>query len=372
MMAYIFHVSVVCGGGERLSLEAARALRGMGIEVSFFTTSAGSLRECAELLGIRPDFELIEVGGPLGQLLSATERFVRLRRLLLVRRLHKLLERIGSDGLVIDTISNVPLKGAHISYIHYPAALETVESNAVHWRMYNWLVKRLARELIGRPRLVLTNSSWTANKVKEVYGVEAHVLYPPADVNYFAYDGRPKGKVIVTVSRITPEKGLWKLPRVASQLPDYEWYLVGTAAAKSGALARIKEEIARSGADNFHIITNAPRNELRELLLRASFYVHPPFAEHFGIAVVEAMAAGAIPIVYRDGGAWTDIVSPISEELGYSNPEEIPSIIRKLEANEALMEELRKKAIERSREFSSEAFRRKFSEIISGLLSARA
>jgi len=50
---------------------------------------------------------------------------------------------------------------------------------------------------------------------------------------------------------------------------------------------------------------------------QASIYLHPPLAEHFGIAIAEAAAAaGLVPVVYRDGGGWTDIASRIDQGLG--------------------------------------------------------
>jgi len=42
----------------------------------------------------------------------------------------------------------------------------------------------------------------------------------------------------------------------------------------------------------------------------------------FDIAISEAAAAGLVPVVYRDGGGWTDIVSRIDQGLGYISAEE--------------------------------------------------
>ncbi|MEM1617932.1 MAG: glycosyltransferase, partial [Desulfurococcaceae archaeon] len=97
------------------------------------------------------------------------------------------------------------------------------------------------------------------------------------------------------------------------------------------------------------------------------FYVHPQYQEHFGIAVVEAMSAGAVPIVYRDGGAWVDVVSNISHELGYTELDEVPAIIRKLESDHSKMTALREEAIKKSLEFRREVFQEKFLRILKEL-----
>jgi len=54
------------------------------------------------------------------------------------------------------------------------------------------------------------------------------------------------------------------------------------------------------------------------LLSKAKVYLHTMKYEHFGIAVVEAMAAGSIPIVHRYSGSWVDVVSRLEENIRYS------------------------------------------------------
>ncbi|WP_162097857.1 hypothetical protein [Desulfurococcus amylolyticus] len=45
-----------------------------------------------------------------------------------------------------------------------------------------------------------------------------------------------------------------------------------------------------------------PRSGPRDLLWKTLFCLHPPYPEHFDLSVAEAVAARAIPVVYRDGG----------------------------------------------------------------------
>jgi len=49
-----------------------------------------------------------------------------------------------------------------------------------------------------------------------------------------------------------------------------------------------------------------------------------------GLAIAETAAAGLLPVVYRDGGGWTDIVSRIDQGLGYTSVEEAASTIKSL------------------------------------------
>jgi glycosyltransferase involved in cell wall biosynthesis len=122
---------------------------------------------------------------------------------------------------------------------------------------------------------------------------------------------------------------------------------------------------------NVELKPNLPRSQLRELLSKALFYLHPEFTEHFGIAVIEAMSAGCIPIVYRDGGAWHDAVSKVSEKLGYSNIGDVPKIVRQIEKERQLQEELRKRSIEVSKTFSYDNFKRSIVEKINYILKIK-
>lgn len=374
MKTYILHVFTICGGGEKVSLEIASVLRERGFDVTYVTNSEVVLKKCTEMFQLPGDYDVIKVRSFLEEILSNINIFIRYRKLLLFS---KVFEKTLSleEGLIIDSGVNVPL-AVDISYIHYPTVFSSknVGLNPFQ-RLYNWLVLRKAQSIIGYPKLVFTNSSWTARLIRETYGLNAEILYPPVDIEYFAYDGRVKEKIIATVSRFMPGKNLHLLPRVASKL-DYEWYLIGsTGISKSEkrlsnkVLEMIENEKSKHRALNFHVLTNISSRELREILQNALFYVHPFYAEHFGIAVVEAMSSGAIPIVFKDGGAWTDIVSNISRELGYTEIEEIPVIIRKLEDNSEKLIKLREKVVEKSMEFKRGVFREKFIFFIEKLLN---
>lgn len=368
------HLFTVCGGSERVSLEIAGVLRKRGFSVTYITNSRGDLENCCELLEQPCDYEVLEVKSPWEHLFSLTGRFTRLRRLVLVNKALEKVSLVNSEKLVVDTSSNTP-SSADIVYIHYPAILGTVESRSPEWVLYNAVVKHLAKHLRGKPRLILANSSWTGKLVEKLYGLEVRVLHPPVDVDYFAYDGRRKEKIIATISRLTPEKNLQLLPRIASKLPDYDWYLVGTTGTRAEektsrrVLVDVTREARKLNARNFHVLLNIPRRELRELLQRALFYVHPPFPEHFGIAVAEAMASGAIPLVYRDGGAWVDIVSPVCSELGYGNIDEVHTAIKRLENDQRKLEELKNKVVKYTIRFGINAFREKLVGYLDELFS---
>ena len=64
-----------------------------------------------------------------------------------------------------------------------------------------------------------------------------------------------------------------------------------------------------------------------------------------------------MPVVYRDGGGWTDIASRIDPMLGYTNIEEAASAIRGLLGDDARRARLAARAREVARGFSYASFR---------------
>jgi glycosyltransferase involved in cell wall biosynthesis len=121
------------------------------------------------------------------------------------------------------------------------------------------------------------------------------------------------------------------------------------------------------GLSNFHVETDVPRRRIIELMSQASIYLHPPLAEPFGIAIAETAAAGLVPVVYRDGGGWTDIVSRVDQGLGYTSVEEAARIIRSLLNDPEKLKTLSAKARDVAKGFSYERFKERLSEVIKKL-----
>ena len=354
----------LAGGGELVALNIAKALEEAGCRVDLVTYrfEVKDVERAFELLtpGYKPKSLVVYDTPVLIKLLGVGGRFVRLRRLLLVNDF--LRRNRGKYDLIIDTSSNMPTK-ADIVYVHYPTVLRTSNKSGLHWALYDKLVKYTSKRLLGKPKLVLCNSSWTAEKFKSVYssGLRVEVLHPPVDVEYFSrVADKSKENLIVTVSRFTPEKNLEKVVDVADKLREFKFTMIGNRAKYSEpVIDKIEKRVKELKTGNVELLFNVPRDRLREILGSAKYYLHPPYAEHFGISVVEAMSAGCIPIVYRDGGTWHDVVSKVSDKLGYNNIHEVSHIIREIEGNKELYEKLKERSLEVSCLFTYGEFKEK-------------
>ncbi|MGC9113178.1 glycosyltransferase family 4 protein [Acidilobus sp.] len=366
------------GGGERLAVSVHRALRELGHEADLYTmrlnVSAWQLLAPGE-----PPPRVLDIGFPLEGI--SRNRLTRLRRVLALRAfMREGLPRLREEGyeLIFETQANVPSPSDAV-YIHYPALLDYMGGGGLRWA-YNLAVRLAARPVLREasrrpPRLVLTNSSWTAEKVRQAYGVEARVLYPPVDVEAIGEAARraEKEPLVLTVSRFTPEKRLEVIPAIARAAREMgvraEFYIVGSTAGYSGpVIEAIRGEARRLGVDDMvHMEFNVPRGDLLKLYARAKVYLHPPFAEHFGIAIAEGMAAGAVPVVYRDGGGWTDMASRVDQGLGYTTPEEAARAISWLLGSEERWSKLSAASMEVARGFSYASFKGALAKYLEGL-----
>ncbi|CAM9904451.1 unnamed protein product, partial [Ectocarpus sp. 8 AP-2014] len=66
-------------------------------------------------------------------------------------------------------------------------------------------------------------------------------------------------------------------------------------------------------SDRVEFVVNCSFDELKAWLGRASVGLHTMWNEHFGIGVVEMMAAGVVTIAHRSGGPAADIVVPLPD-----------------------------------------------------------
>jgi glycosyltransferase involved in cell wall biosynthesis len=364
----------LAGGGEILALNMTRALEESGFNVNLITYRY-VVSDYERVFKFYPHYKpknVIIFNQPfITKVLGIGGRFRRLRVLLLMRDFFNKIKNEGYN-IVIDTSSNMPTV-ADVVYVHYPSNIVNYSKKRIYGNSYEWLVKRISKNVLGNPKIILCNSSWTAEKFKSIYGgkYKVDVLHPPVDVEYFksVANNKKREKIIVTLSRFAPEKNLEKILDVANLMRDYKFVLIGSTANYSKRLLSILEEKKRKlKLDNIDIKKNVSREEVKEILGKAKYYLHPPFAEHFGIAIVEAMSAGLIPIVYEDGGGWTDIVSNISSYLGYTDISKVPNIIRKIDEDQNLYEALREKSLEASSRYSYEEFKRRFTRVINSLV----
>ena len=296
-------------------------------------------------------------------------------------RLKDLKELLNFD-LIINTRSNEVLLPAHVHYIHWvfsPIGVKDPYALAYYRKAYNiegisikHIIRHVAHYInIKFSRAVLANSRYTADLLKEE-GINAKVLYPPVrsrEIIRYTSGIRygDKDRLVITISRIDSGKQLELIPLIASKVRDARFVLVGSLANEEyyAKLLRLRKAF---NAENFVIIPNIPRDQLYDLLGRAMIYLHTAHHEQFGIAVVEGMAAGCVPVVHRSGGPYHDIIAKDTYGFSYINYEETIAIIKDIIHERGKYRELSEEARLRSLSFDEAVFSLKFKKFIEQLI----
>ncbi|MFN8381925.1 MAG: glycosyltransferase [Anaerolineales bacterium] len=154
------------------------------------------------------------------------------------------------------------------------------------------LLRRWDRESASRADHLLAISHWTAQKIQQAWGRESYVIYPPVDVDRFS-PTKEREDFYIHVSRLVPYKMTAEIIRAFNEL-KLSLIVIG-----DGPEMPHLQKLAK---DNVKLLGHQPDEVVANLLNRAKAFVYMA-VEDFGIAMVEAQAAGCPVIAYRKGGA---------------------------------------------------------------------
>ena len=350
------------GSSERLCLEIMRVFKDQGRSVHLYTLDRTSWGLVEGNWGVkaRPDHETYSQTGPLDLSDASSWAWAA------AAYLWTLLKAQMDEGLSVNNYGEVFPLISDISYIH-SRPLATVEGDP--YGVPVWGYSRKAYDLLyhrfssthssGR---LLANSTYNMELVKTRLHRDARVVHP--FIEPVAYRGEPKTGNVLTVSRIAPGKNLTIIPEVAQRVRGPRFVLAGRIQGSSD-----KVLAAMRGQPRLDIHTNPTREDLLGLMRRSSVYLSTQPDEGFGVSVLEAMSAGCVPVVPRDGGPWHDILQRRDGEVGfsYSDPGEAAERIREALGDEQLREALRAGALERSRGFSVYRFERELAWALDGV-----
>lgn len=248
-----------------------------------------------------------------------------------------------------------------------------------------------AEQVLDSYATVVSISRFTAKWVSELWGRDAEIVYPPCDV---VGADAAKQKMILHVGRFSAphpeperhEKGQPILLEAFKQMSDlhqsgWELHFAGSVGPdqESARFAASVVECARGFPVKFHF--NAGLEELRELYRQTSIYWHatglgfdaetyPAKQEHFGIATVTAMSAGAVPVVYGTG-AQREIVTHGIDGFCWDNVNELMQHTREVVNDSDLRARLAPAAFQTSAKFAPEIFAKRMDLLVRRVLADR-
>jgi glycosyltransferase involved in cell wall biosynthesis len=329
-----------CGGAERLTLVTMQALSQK--DVNFDLTTC-----------VQPNLEKLEnaYGSKIASIVKKAEK-INVLKSLEEPVIDKIIKK-GNYDITINTHGDtLPFyhhslsKSNAVTYCHFPSAKFHIDSEnleylrdiriggdfaQVHEMDYSktkitpnfkpetrqkvkkyFEFLRVKYDSLMKNTLVLANSDYTCRTIARLFSIHPKILYPPVDVETFREAAlkstTQREDMILVISRIAPDKQIENAIKVEKILKDRG---IGKVLVIAGNLHRyddhyyqqLKKMITDYNlSDYVSLQTNVSFSKLIQLMQLSKVYFHPRIDEHFGISIVEAMAAGLVPIVSDVGG----------------------------------------------------------------------
>ncbi|MBA2275567.1 MAG: glycosyltransferase, partial [Chloroflexi bacterium] len=283
------------GGAERCAVELADLLPQALISTTFFHD---------ERFGERIDPRRVRTW-PLQRLIGPTERFRALLPLypLWFSAVHE------QSGLVISSTSGFAhgvrtrRDALHVAYVHTPMRFGWdldlyLEGSSfspparLAGRALRPLLQRWDRDAAARPDILVANSLTIQERIARLWGRSAEIIHPPVDTAEFPLSDRDDGFLLVA-SRMLAYRRLDLAVKAATALRR-DLVVVGDGPER--------RRLRAMAGPTVRFLGHVPRWQLQDLVARSHAYILPGL-EDFGIAAVEAMAAGKPVIAFRGGGA---------------------------------------------------------------------
>jgi glycosyltransferase involved in cell wall biosynthesis len=144
----------------------------------------------------------------------------------------------------------------------------------------------------------IANSHFVAQRIKRIYGRDAAVIYPPVDTDYFQLVNR-KEDFYLTSSRLVSYKKVHLIVEAFSKMPKRKLVVIGDGPEM--------KKICKIAGKNVELMGYQSNAVLREMVQKAKAFIFAAI-EDFGIAPVEAMAAGTPVIALKRGGATETVI----------------------------------------------------------------
>jgi glycosyltransferase involved in cell wall biosynthesis len=197
----------------------------------------------------------------------------------------------------------------HVSYTYTPMryAWTDLNINGTHTRknpvidQFMQVFCKWDRKAAARVHQFASISLAVSKRIQRAYQREAPVIYPPVEIERFHPDPQ-RGDYYITVSRLVPHKRIDVLVQAFSKL-NLPLIVIGDGPELP--------KLRKIATANIQLSGFQPDDKVVELLSRARGFVCAA-EEDFGIAIVEAQAAGCPVITYGRGGALETVTEGVT------------------------------------------------------------
>jgi len=197
----------------------------------------------------------------------------------------------------------------HVSYTYTPMRYAWTDLNLNGTHSHKNLIldgfmrafRKWDRRAASRVHAFASISQSVSRRITDAYQRAAPVIYPPVDVDRFS-PLCSRENYYITITRLVPHKRVDLIVEAFSKMK-----LPLVVVGDGPELPRLQ----RMAGSNIHFLGYVPDDQVVELLGRARAFVSAA-EEDFGIAIVEAQAAGCPIIAYGKGGALETVIPNVT------------------------------------------------------------
>jgi glycosyltransferase involved in cell wall biosynthesis len=367
------------GGGERYTLTLAHALKKRGWQISLLWDHPDIAGQIQSKFGFKfssSDFHP-NIFIPSSHITRHSERnkesppgptSAQLKHLPIPSSLNRVLHLKNYDLCFILSDGSIPLLSAKTNILHFQIPFHNIHG------------KSLANQLkLKNIHHVVCNSQFTKKFIDTEFNINSQVVYPPIDTKNFK-PGKKQNLILYVgrFSKLMQSKNHSLLIREFQKLVNRadlkSWRLVLAGGAGVGTGNFIQELKTQAQNHPIDILPNPDFRLLKKLYSQAKIFwsasgyginpeKEPEKCEHFGITVVEAMTAGAVPIAVNLGGH-PEIITHHKNGFLWGSPEDLRAYTLNLINDQTDWQTLSQAAQSRAQAFSTQNFVSNFSQII--------
>jgi 1,2-diacylglycerol-3-alpha-glucose alpha-1,2-galactosyltransferase len=230
--------------------------------------------------------------------------------------------------------------------------------------------------------MVAVSASTKQNLVKE-FGIEVPIKVIENSIDTQVMETSPQQKaefrrelgydtgdfVVVSNGQIQPRKKFDEFVKSARALPQYKFIWVGGIPFKGVAADQGKlERLVKHAPKNLYVTGVVPLETARQYLRLSDVYFHPAVQETFGIAIIEAAAAG-LPVLLRD---IPDYARTFRPNAVMSQPEDFQENIKKLATDKQFYHQMSQQADQLASRYDNSAAAQKLVDFYRQLLEDKA
>jgi glycosyltransferase involved in cell wall biosynthesis len=204
--------------------------------------------------------------------------------------------------------------------------------------LYEHRLVALQKQSIHKTDLLLSNSQFTSDCIKNTFGADSVFCPIGVDVEiFYPLPNISRENFVLSVGELSPRKGFDFVIESLGRIPKEKRPSLKLACnvVQENELRFVRDLARRSNVD-VEVLTKVGTDELRLLYNQARLCVYAPVKEPFGLVLLEAMACGTPVIGVRDGGIQESVIHGYTGLLIERDPEQFGNAIQTLMGNPQL------------------------------------